>query len=79
MFYIKAKKEVNHNDRDIEIIELKRELTSYLMVNYSSNFQTCNFGRKSCEDIAEELAVAYKLDYCSVLEDDENGAEVSQE
>lgn len=72
-FHILCKKEVKHNDREIEIIILKREILSYLDFHYPIKF---GMGRKSCEDLAQELFLQFGLNYCSVLEDNENGAEV---
>jgi hypothetical protein len=74
MFHIRLLKEVGHNDRDVEIIKLKREVQYYLLNEYGNEMGTCNFGRMSCEDIAEELIKKYKLHGCEVLEDNENGA-----
>lgn len=82
IFHIKAKKEVSHNDRDIEIIKLKREITEYLNCEFGINdkgikyYSYCNFESRSCEDIAQQLLTVFRLNYCSVLEDNENGAEV---
>lgn len=71
IFFMKCKKEVSHSDRDVEIIMLKREIEKHLDIEYKGNF-----GSKSCEMIAESLADLFGLNYCSVLEDNENGAEV---
>lgn len=77
IFHITAKKEVAHNDRDIEIIKLKREIIGWLGFVYSSvEFKCINFQALSCEDIAEGLIKKFKLNYCQVLEDNENGAEI---
>lgn len=77
IFFIVAKKEVTHNDRDIEIIQLKRKIDQYLIDSYAIKGQkTLHFGSKSCEMIAEELFEKFQLSYCSVLEDNENGAEI---
>lgn len=73
IFHICCKKEVTHSDRDIEIILLKREVNSFLNEVYPKTF-----GDMSCEMIAEELLNVFELDYCSVLEDNENGAEVTR-
>jgi hypothetical protein len=70
IFHICCKKEVKHNDRDIEIIMLKRRILEYLSYQYNGNFQ-----HRSCEMIATDLLNEFNLDYCSVLEDNENGAE----
>lgn len=74
VFFIVCKKSVSHDDRDIEIITLKREVMQYFE-RYKKN-NVCDFGEMSCEMISRELLVAFDLVYCSVLEDNENGAEV---
>jgi len=76
IFHIVCKKHVSHNDRDIEIIQLKRGISKYLLGKYSQDGVVCNFDTKSCEMIAEELVKVFGLCYCSVMEDNENGAEV---
>lgn len=68
IFHVTATKEVTHNDRDVEIIMLKRNILSYL------SGQPINFGNNSCEDIAEILINKFDLISCEVLEDGENGA-----
>lgn len=67
MFHITAYKRVDHNDRDVEIILLKRE------IKRAFGKEPVDFRNKSCEMIAEELINFYKLDSCEVLEDGENG------
>lgn len=87
IFHIVAKKKVTHDDRDVEIIDFKRLIYSYLIDKYhkgefdgtdkSYPFEYfCEFGSKSCEMLAKELLEKFDLEYCSVLEDGENGAEV---
>jgi hypothetical protein len=77
IFFITAKKEVSHLDRDIEIINLKREINAYLNNIYAEpNSSVLIFGSKSCEMIALDLLKMFDLNYCSVLEDNENGAEI---
>ncbi|HBH48817.1 MAG TPA: hypothetical protein DDX98_09260 [Bacteroidales bacterium] len=71
IFHICCKREVQHDDRDIEIIMFKRKILKFLQSNYNGDF-----GSMSCEMIANELAYIFKLSYCSVLEDGENGAEI---
>ena len=73
LFNIKIKKAVSHEDRDIEIIKMKREVLSYLHGKYG---EVCAFGNMSCEAIALNLCNEFSLSYCEVLEDGENGAEV---
>jgi hypothetical protein len=70
-FFITCKKKVFHSDRDIEIIMLKRSILKHLYDNFKGKF-----GSLSCEMIAEHLLNEFELNYCSVLEDNENGAEV---
>jgi len=73
IFHICCKKEVTHDDRDIEIILLKRTINQFLEDMYPKTF-----GDMSCEMIAKELLNVFELNYCSVLEDNENGAEIWQ-
>jgi len=70
IFHIKATKEVHHDDRDVEIIMLKRAITSHLETEYPDK----QFGAKSCEMLARELSEYFNLSSCEVTEDDENGA-----
>ena len=79
IFHICCKKHVTHNDRDIEIILFKRKVLKYLLDKYllaGIDVNVCNFNTMSCEMIATELTNQFNLEYCSVLEDGENGAEV---
>ena len=71
LFKIKAWKAVEHEDRDVEIILLKRKISRYLHSKYG---EPCEFGRMSCEDIAKELVAELDLSSVEVLEDGENGA-----
>lgn len=73
LFHIECGKTVSHSNREIEIISFKQDIETYLMNRYG---KPCLFNSKSCEMIAEELLTAFKLEYCKVLEDNENGAEV---
>lgn len=70
LFYVTAEKQVFHNERDIEIIMLKREMESYSKSQY-------DYGNQSCETIAENLLNKFKLISCEVLEDNENGAKIT--
>lgn len=79
IFHVTAKKEVSHDNRDIEIIAFKRKLHLYLQQTYwDYDLDVCNFQAKSCEMLAKELIEYHDLQYCQVLEDNENGAEVWQ-
>lgn len=72
---------VEHNERQIEIIEAGRAISLDLSHEYyGMDFKFCNFGNKSCETLAEITAgIATRLigitpTYVKVLEDNENGA-----
>jgi hypothetical protein len=79
VFHIRAKKVVTHEDRDVEIITLKRDITKFLKDSlpiFKESSDELNFGSMSCETIALLVAKNFELESCSVLEDGENGAEV---
>ena len=81
IFHICCKKSVTDDDRQIEIIMFKREITKHLIDMYGvgeMGAEFCNFGGMSCEMIAKELMHTFELNYCSVLEDGENGAEITK-
>jgi hypothetical protein len=74
-FSFTVRKKVSHNERDIEIIQFRRELIDYFKRNYFvESINTHNFGARSCETIAQDLLEAYDLQSCEVLEDNKNGA-----
>lgn len=72
LFRVIARKAVVSLDREVEIILFKRQLFDYLYMKYRGNF-----GELSCEMIATELVTTFQLASCTVLEDGENGAEVT--
>lgn len=74
MFFIEVKKVVSHDDRDIEIILFKRAIIKHLQEAYGF---PCEFGRMSCEEIAREILEAFACSSVSVLEDNENGAVIT--
>ena len=76
-WFITAKKEVFHDDRDVEFIMFKRDILEYLEHEYY-NFEsrTHEFGAKSCEMLAKEILKEFKCNYVSVFEDNEIGAEI---
>jgi len=78
VFHITVKKKVSHSDREIEIIQLKHKIAGFLrtLPKYEGDKSVIDFESSSCEDIATGLLTDFDLDYCSVLEDGENGAEV---
>lgn len=73
IFHFKVQLEVFHDDRDIEFIQFKRRLESLYVK------ESLTLLHKSCEMIAEELALTIQTLYpgrdliISVSEDDENG------
>ena len=77
MFHITCKKRVNHDDRDVEFIMFKRDISDYITAKYWREvIRVHDFKSKSCEMLAKELVEEFDLEYCSVFEDNENGAEV---
>ena len=77
MFHIVAKKEVFHDDRDVEFIMFKRDIIQYLEnTYYNKESRTHEFGAKSCEMLAKEILKEFDCVYVSVFEDNENGAEI---
>lgn len=78
VFHIKAYKQVNHDDRDVEFIMLKHQIENHLYTEYGSDLtNVCEFGNMSCEMIAKELIRLFDLSRCEVSEDNENGAVVT--
>lgn len=69
LFRVVASKIVSHDDREVEIIILKRTMQNYLKDKFGKDF-----GAMSCEMIARDLMEQFNLLNCSVLEDNENGA-----
>lgn len=72
IFHIRVTKEVTHNNRDIEIIMFKNKIIYYLKDKWNGNF-----GSMSCEDIAEDILIAFDCTQVTVLEDNENGATIT--
>lgn len=80
VFHIKAEKQVNHDDRDVEFIQLKTFIQTYLLGKFwSKEMRCCDFQNLSCEAIAEDLLNFWGLSKCEVSEDGENGAIVVRE
>lgn len=83
-FFVKAKFEVDHNDRDIEFFIVKEKLDNALHLLYYEGLPLAmlTLNSRSCEMIAEELyqCLIDNFDYhaysIEVWEDNENGAEV---
>lgn len=79
MFYFTLSKEVTHDDRDIEFIQFKRDVISYLIQEYSDiSMRTLEFGDLSCEAIARDLFERFDCEYVEVFEDNENGSRIEK-
>lgn len=84
MFHFKLAKQVNHDDRDIEFLMFKRQVQTYLQLQFAISFSPgfnsdwliCNFGSRSCEMIAKQLLEKFDCLWVEVWEDGENGARV---
>lgn len=85
VFWVTVEKEVHHDDRDVEIICLKRDTLAALKQfsdrkceEDSTPQKYCGayLGRTSCETLARYLCDALDLVAATVLEDNENGAKV---
>lgn len=75
MFHVKAVVDVSHDDRDVEFILLKRQITDYIAEKYPLNSQGYrDIGTTSCEMLAFDLINKFNLSSCEVNEDGENGA-----
>jgi hypothetical protein len=70
MFHVRLEKVVHHDDRDVEFIMLKREVTAFVRLSYEGK----DLGSMSCEVIAGELMEAFDACRVEVSEDGENGA-----
>ena len=79
MFHFKCYATVTHTDRDEEFILMQRRIKKQLRTQFGGNI--LEFGRMSCEDIAEWLlnnnpGYLYKVE---VWEDWENGCVVERD
>ena len=75
VFHVVVKWPVQHNDRDREFIMAKHDVENFV----GNSYQGMNLGAMSCEMIAEAILNSFPdACFCSVYEDDENGAELSR-
>ena len=75
IFHIRVEQEVTHEDRDIEIIEFKRDIETAINDEFwDDNFRCNYFFDMSCESIAKWIKIRFNADLVEVLEDNENGA-----
>ena len=76
VFVIKARAQVSHNEREIEIITEQNVIQGKLEEKYG---RPCMFGSMSCESIAEWLLNELpELSYVEVLEDGYGGAALTR-
>lgn len=80
LFHVEAKKEVTHDDRQIEFIELCNRMRSFCQTSFGpvSHGGVVKPLVLSCEMIARVLLEHFELKTCEVTEDGENGAEVER-
>ena len=71
LFKVKCSKEVTHSDRDIEFIQLKRNVERFVKETYCPDA-----GLNSCEHMAHFILEKFELTSCEISEDGENGAVV---
>ncbi len=77
VFHIRCERAVSHDDRDVEIIQLKRSVSRFLQDQFP--FPQRDMGTTSCEQLARMLADYFLLTRCEVLEDGENGAVIERD
>ena len=70
VFHVEGLKTVDHAERDIEFIALKKVMQVYCDSHFAGPHTM------SCETMALRLLNDFDLDSCRVLEDNENGAQV---
>lgn len=70
LFHGTAWKVVQHEDREIEIIDFKHKIEAFMRAAWSTD-------HLSCESIARRIVEVFGLSRCRILEDGENGAEVT--
>lgn len=83
-FYVTVKMEVGHDDRDIEFFMLKSDMDTFIgsLRKFKNSPTIKDLGSSSCEMLANRmitfLVETYSVNkiFCSVFEDNENGAEV---
>lgn len=76
LFEIEVEIEVGGLDREAEFFLVRREIKEFLGQSYPKGADGYEFGCRSCEMIAAELADYFSARRVSVFEDGENGAVV---
>lgn len=75
LFYLTAKKPVEHNDRQIEIIDFRNKIKEFIWnLNNNQNKEYVELGNLSCENICSIIQEKFDLSYIEILEDNLNGA-----
>jgi hypothetical protein len=74
-FHVRVRKQVSGPDREVEVIQFKHAVEAYFLA-LPRTHNMIDFGTRSCEQIAAEIVENCAADWCEVLEDGENGAEV---
>jgi hypothetical protein len=73
VFHVICGRKVTELNRQIEFITLKNNITAFVREKYENQYF-----EDSCEMIANEIMGIFDLSFCSVSEDDENGAIVHE-
>jgi hypothetical protein len=71
VFHVTMKKEVFHDDRDVEFINFKDQVDVWIKDVWDKQ----DIGSLSCEMMAKYLADRFDCFYVRVMEDNENGSE----
>lgn len=84
IFYIELQFKVNHNNRDIEFFEVRRQIDHYLQKNFKTDpiSGLKDLGMMSCEMLCEDLLQQFNhlnTFQASVFEDNECGAVMKTE
>ena len=75
VFYFTCYKNVEHDDRDLEILMFKRDVKAYIRENYFDiDHDAAFFGDMSCEMLAKLVYHEFSMSEVEVTEDNENGA-----
>lgn len=77
MFHVEGKRKVTHDDRDVEFIELRRNMLDFAEQRWGRGVFDLKMAPStaSCEQMATTFCEAFDLVSCRVSEDGENGAE----
>ncbi len=80
LFHFTCWKKVEHNNRDIEFQVFRRDIMKWLAQEYRDRKNldgALGFQQMSCEEIATVTLNQFGLTRCRVMEDNENGAQVT--